>query len=143
MAREPIISPATRAQLARASLADARRLIRDAQEYKEDANPNGLFSLCWSPLLADRHEGKAAQLLAEARTLIASARTMYAEAMRACAQRGQLTHHYVPVLGDRYRAAVHVPGGATVWASLTTYGRRQSAQRAAANHIGRLARQGV
>lgn len=127
MPNEPIFSPAARVQLARASLADARRLIRDAQWYaKHDAQTR------W-----------AHDLLAEARAIIASARTMYAEAMRACAQRGQLTHHYAPVLGGRHRAVVHVPGGATVWASLTTYGRRQSAQRAAANHIGRLARQGA
>ena len=129
MKNEPILSPATRAQLARASLADARRLIREAWEWGWGYGPE-----C---------AANAKRCLSEARAIIADARTMYAEAMRACAQRGQLTHHYVPVLGGRYRAAVHVPGGATVWASLTTYGRRQSAQRAAANHIGRLARQGV
>lgn len=129
MPNEPILSAATRVQLARASLADARRLLRDAQDWGAGYGP--------------KCDALARRKHAEARALIASARTMYAEAMRECAKRGGLTHHYARVPGNRYRAAVHVPGGATAWASITTYGQRQSAQRAAANHIGRLARQGV
>jgi hypothetical protein len=134
---EPILSPATRAQLARASLADARRMIRAAVRHEQSYRNAVQYG---ATPYTDRVAELRRRCLTEARALIASSRTMYAEAMRACAQRGQLTHHYAPLRDGRYRAVVRVPGSRDVWGSLMTYGRRQSAQRAAANHIGALRR---
>ena len=105
-------------RLARNSLASARRLIRDAQREP------------------DRR--RSSDLLAKARDIIAIARKIYAHSMRALALSGQLTHHYAEWAHGRYRALIRINGGEALWISPRTYGKRQSAQRAAARYVEKL-----
>lgn len=126
------LSAVVLASCAHASLADARRLIDDASKAAR--------------LTLHRH--KVPRLLADARHIIASARKAYAHAMAALARRGQLSHHYAETghavtfaaTGyGRYRALVRVAHGLALWTSPRTYGKRQSAQRAALAHVRKLA----
>lgn len=75
-------------------------------------------------------------LVKKARFLIGTARTLYARFLAMMARHAALSHHYVRA-GERFRAEL-CANGQTVWTSIRTYGKRQSAQRAAARHVEKL-----
>ena len=120
------------AACARDALADAARLIRAAEAHGHSARRFGA---------AAAFRAKAIHLrrlcLSEAIAIIASARRLYAHAVAMLAKRGQLSHHYAET-GARFRAMVRIDGKTAIWESARTYGKRQSAQRAAARHIEKL-----
>lgn len=123
--------------LARQSLADALRTIRAAQSLIAAAA--GM-----RPDLAAHIRKRAAIRLAQARAVIAAARSMYARAMADLAKRGELAHRYgrSPRHGSydapRWIAVVSIGRGGPDHVLPRTYGRRQSAQRAAARYVARL-----
>lgn len=105
---------------ARGALDDARALIHDAQTAKRSG-----------------HENVARTLLFYARGLIMDARRVYAAAMAQLAKRKCVTHHYARSV-DRFRAEIRAEHVGTLWTSPRSYGRRQSAQRAAERYLFKL-----
>lgn len=97
-------------------LTNARHALRSAERCHKRGN---------------HHDG-VRMYLRQAQACIVAARRYYAHAMGI----GTLTHHYLPWDG-MWRAMVHADG-MTVWIGVRTYGKRQSAQRAAAKQVTRF-----